>query len=274
VDGPCKVCIDAPSNEHCGHCSCCTGGKPWYTWQFFYRPQPVILGPLVNTAEPNFMGEWDLDAAGSLSHPTEAVAMFCRQYRIHVLDLDECSYLELEDLLEAEVRKHDPTFFSFEPRNRVAGYSTKVPPPWSETYGPPGTVRIVAPERLFTDEERERVIVMLITDVKSNAFGDGQDEEHIRGGWNLVGLDQMSDAELLQESGMYGIIEEGMDLKQAAAALLAVVGKGLAPVYPAGPDDAEVDAHDLATVEPCSPDCPSCKGIPCSFCDGFCHATH
>ena len=54
----------------------------------------------------------------------------------------------------------------------------------------------------FTDELRDRVIDELV-EMGQAAFGDGQDEEYLRGGTEFVGYDNLADSELCEELEQY-----------------------------------------------------------------------
>ena len=61
-----------------------------------------------------FMGSWDSERGGRLGHPSEEVDKFISLYSIDLLESDIDGFRELESLIEEEILRHDPEFFSAE----------------------------------------------------------------------------------------------------------------------------------------------------------------
>lgn len=67
------------------------------------------------------MGSWDSERGGGLGHPSEEVDKFISLYSIDLLESDIDGFRELESLIEEEILRHDPEFFSAEFKS-VVGY--------------------------------------------------------------------------------------------------------------------------------------------------------
>lgn len=72
--------------------------------------------------------------------------------------------------------------------------------------------------QLLTEHERDELRILLLSDLRSNMFGDGLEEMYLTEGFPLFpGVDNMSDAELLEELGHYDPEVDDTPEKRAAA---------------------------------------------------------
>ncbi len=166
-----------------------TNGRHVYMWQFHY---PGEKDP------DEFMGEIDVEGGGSLAHPDKVHADFLRLYDINLLDLDEPSYLELESILQDEVRKHDPTFFTAEFNAAVAkkpsGKLLRLVP--KDTEEVEHAFKLKTP---LTDAQKDGLYKVMVPELESGMFGDGMERDYIMGGMDYPGLDNMDDQGLMDE---------------------------------------------------------------------------
>lgn len=68
----------------------------------------------------------------------------------------------------------------------------------------------------LSDELRKKITNVLVVDIIACRFGDGQEREHVLGGADWVGLDDMDDQQLIEEAESYWGSDDELLLKAKA----------------------------------------------------------